>query len=130
MLLTSVGLLTQFYSTSLSGCCREAIGRGTGGLGSLPVLTLSDVGAYITPGCASGGEKDNQGAPHMFGYVSGDGESCKCHGADNRCCGGKAEMGKEGVLNQYILNKYSLFCLKISGRSHSQGNKKKRDLNK
>lgn len=111
-MLTSVGLLTQFYSVSWADWCREAVVRGTGGLCSLPVLTLSHVGVHLTPGCANGGEKDNQGAPPMFGYVSGDGRSCKSHGAGNRCCGWKAEIGKEGVLNQSILNKYSLFLFK------------------
>lgn len=75
------------------------------------------------------GKKIIKVPPHMFGYVSGDGGSCKPCGADNRCCGWKAEIGKGGVLNQYILNKYSLFCLKSSGRGHSQGKKKQRDVN-
>lgn len=53
------------------------------------------------------GGKNYQGAPHMFGHGSGDGESCKSQGADYRCHGWKPEIGKEGVLNQFILKKCS-----------------------
>lgn len=74
------------------------MGRGAGGLGSLPVLTLAHLGMRVTPGCAHRGEKDSQGDPHVSGYGSADSGSCRSHGADNRSCGWKAEIGKEGVL--------------------------------
>lgn len=62
MLLTSVGLLTQFYSKHV---LTRLVYRSNkiGGLGILPVLTLSHIGVHIIPDCANGGGRRQSRCP-------------------------------------------------------------------
>lgn len=75
------------------------------------------------------GRKNYQGAPHMFGCDSRGGESCKSRGADDKRRGWKPEIGKEGVLNQFILKKYSNFVVVVQKAVEEATRKQIRDVN-